>query len=83
MKEGAQVTLHYSYGVGDGVSYKRALAFLEECERLTFRSLMRQSAERHAEATVDHATRVLLLAVKNSMRHLNSPPSWNKLLRHR
>jgi len=26
--------LHYSYGVGDGESYQRALTFLEECERL-------------------------------------------------
>src|SRR6266851_10073751 len=41
--------LHYSYGVGDGESYKRALTFLEECERLTLRSLVRKSAERHVE----------------------------------
>ncbi len=27
--------LHYSYGVGDRESYKRALTFLEECERFT------------------------------------------------
>ena len=41
--------LHYSYGVGDSESYKRALTFLEKCERLTLRSLMRNSAERHVE----------------------------------
>ncbi len=64
--------LHYSYGVGDRVSYKRALMFLvgdrvsykralmflEECERVTLRSLVRKSAERHVEVTVDHAKRV-------------------------
>ena len=55
--------LHYSYGVGDSESYKRALTFLEECERFTLRSLMRKSAERHAEVTVDHAKRVFLRAV--------------------
>src|SRR5215217_3581263 len=27
--------LHCSYGVGDGESYKRALTFLENCERYT------------------------------------------------
>src|ERR1700674_242477 len=52
--------LHYSYGVGDGESYKRALTFLEECERLTLRSLVRKSAERHVEVTVDHAKRGFL-----------------------
>ncbi len=56
--------LHYSYGVGDGESYKRALTFLEECERLTLRSLVRKSAERHVEVTVDHAKRVFLRALK-------------------
>ena len=55
--------LHYSYGVGDGESYKRALTFLEECERLTLRSLVRKSAERHVEVTVDHAKRVFLRAL--------------------
>ena len=47
--------LHCSYGVGDGESYKRALTFLENCERYTLRSLVRRSAKHHAEATVDHA----------------------------
>jgi len=51
--------LHYSYGIGDDVSYKRAMTFLEECERFTLRSLVRKSAERHVEVTVDHANRVL------------------------
>jgi hypothetical protein len=54
-------TLHYSYGVGDGESYKRALTFLEECERFTLRSLVRKSTEHHVEVTVDHAKRVFLL----------------------
>jgi hypothetical protein len=63
--------LHYSYGVGDGESYQRALTFLEECERLTLRSLVRKSAERHAEVTVDHAKRILLRALKK----LNASPA--------
>src|SRR5262245_913726 len=42
--------LHCSYGVGDGESYKRALTFLENCERFTLRSLVRRSAKHHAEA---------------------------------
>ena len=63
--------LHYSYGVGDPESYKRALRFLEECERLTLRSLLRKSAERQVELTVDHAKRVFLRALKK----LDVPPS--------
>src|SRR5260370_15244036 len=55
--------LHYSYGVGDSESYKRALTFLEECERLTLRNLVRKSAERHVEVTVDHAKRVFFRAL--------------------
>ncbi len=55
--------LHYSYGVGDGESYQRALTFLEECERLTLRNLMRKSAEYHIEVTVDHAKRVFFRAL--------------------
>src|SRR5438552_3203334 len=55
--------LHYSYGVGDSESYKRALAFLQECERFTLRSLVRKSAERHVEVTVEHAKRVFLRAL--------------------
>jgi hypothetical protein len=47
--------LHCSYGVGDDESYKRALTFLENCERYTLRSLVRRSAKHHAEVTVDLA----------------------------
>src|SRR5258708_14094809 len=57
--------LHCSYGVGDGESYKRALTFLENCERYTLRSLVRRSAKHHAEVTVDHAKRVFSRALKN------------------
>ena len=56
--------LHYSYGLGDSESYNRALTFLKECERLTLRSLMRRSAERQVEVTVDHAKRIFMRAVK-------------------
>src|SRR5262249_40070502 len=50
--------LHCSYGVGDDESYKRALTFLENCERYTLRSLVRRWAKHHAEVTGDHAKRV-------------------------
>jgi len=56
--------LHCSYGVGDGESYKRALTFLENCERYTLRSLVRRSAKHYAEVTVDHAKRVFSRALK-------------------
>ena len=56
--------LHCSYGIGDGESYKRALTFLENCERYTLRSLVRRSAEHHAVATVDHAKRVYSRGLK-------------------
>jgi hypothetical protein len=62
--------LHYSYGIGDGESYKGALTFLEECERLTLRGLMRKSAEHQIGVTVDHAKRVFLRALKK----LNASP---------
>src|SRR5438034_8924035 len=62
--------LHYSYGVGDGESYKRALTFLEECERLTLRSLVRKSVERHVEVTVDLAKTLCL----RDLKILNDPP---------
>ena len=39
--------LHCSYGLGDGESYKRALTFLENCERYTLRTLVRRSAKDH------------------------------------
>ena len=32
--------VHRSYGIGDEESYKRALRFLENCERFTLRSLV-------------------------------------------
>src|SRR6516162_1952199 len=56
--------LHCSYGVGDDESYKRALTFLENCERYTLRSLVRRSAKHHPEVTVDHAKRVFSRALK-------------------
>jgi hypothetical protein len=56
--------LHRSYGVGDDESYKRALTFLENCERYTLRSLVRRSAEHHAVVTVGHAKRVYSRALK-------------------
>jgi len=49
--------------------YKRALTFLEKCERLTLRSLMRNSAERHVEVTVDRAKSIFLRALEK----LNAP----------
>src|SRR5215469_11521774 len=61
--------LHYSYGVGDSESYKKALTFLERCERLTLRSLIRNSAERHVEVTVNRAKRIFLRALEK----LNAP----------
>ena len=56
--------LHYSYGIGDSESYKRALTFLERCERHTLRSLLRNSAERHVEVTVDRAKSIFLHALE-------------------
>jgi hypothetical protein len=56
--------LHCSYGIGDEESYKRALTFLENCERYTLRSLVRRSTKHHAEVTVDHARRVFSRALK-------------------
>jgi hypothetical protein len=56
--------LHVSYEVGDDESYKRALTFLENCERFTLRSLVRRSAKHHAAVTVDHAKRVFSRALK-------------------
>ena len=43
---------------------KRALTFLENCERYTLRSLVRRSAKHHAEVTVDHARRIFSRALK-------------------
>src|SRR5512132_4209174 len=69
--------LHCSYGVGDGESYKRALTFLENCERYTLRSLVRRSAKQHAEATVDHARRIFSRALKK----LDTSQGDNPILR--
>ena len=68
--------LHYSYDVGDTESYKRALTFLEKCERLTLRSLIRNSAERHVEVTVDRAKRIFLRALEK----LNAPSALSAYL---
>jgi len=56
--------LHYSYGIGDGESYKKTLTFLGDCEKLTLRSLVRKSAAHHTEVTVGHARRVFSRALK-------------------
>ena len=56
--------LHCSYGLGDGESYKRALTFLQNCERFTLRSLVGKSAKHHAELPVDHAKRVFSRALQ-------------------
>src|SRR3989442_15649859 len=55
--------LHYSYGAGEGESYKRALTFLEECQRVTLGSLVRKSAQRDVEVTVHHANRAFVPAL--------------------
>ena len=68
--------LHYSYGVGDSESYKKALTFLERCERLTLRSLIRNSAERHVEVTVNRAKRIFLRALER----LNAPSALSAYL---
>jgi hypothetical protein len=56
--------VHRSYGIGDEESHERAVRFLENCERFTLRSLVRNSAKYHAEATVDHAKRVFSRALR-------------------
>ena len=68
--------LHYSYGVGDSESYKRALTFLENCKRLTLRSMVRKSAERHVEIIDNHARRTLLRALKK----LDASQPWETYL---
>jgi hypothetical protein len=69
--------LHCSYGIGDEESYKRALTFLENCERYTLRSLVRRSAKHHAEVTVDHAKRVF----SRALRKLETSQGHNPNLR--
>ena len=56
--------LHYSYGIGDSESYKRAVGFLAECERLTLRGVVRTSAKHRFEVTIDHARQVLSRALQ-------------------
>jgi hypothetical protein len=56
--------LHYSYGLGDDESYKKALTFLQNCERYSLRSLVRRSAKSRVEMTVDHARRTFWRALK-------------------
>src|SRR6266487_1020133 len=67
--------LHYSYGVGDDESYKRALTFLEECERFTLRSLVRKLAERHCGVNVHHAKDVFL----RGLTELQGSPDFTRL----
>ena len=58
------MALHYSYGVGNPESCKRALRFLDDCERLTLRSLARRSAEHRFEVTADHAKKIFFRALR-------------------
>jgi hypothetical protein len=74
--------LHCSYGVGDGESYKRALTFLENCERYTLRSLVRRSAKHHAEVTVDHAKRVFSRALKKLDTSHGHNPTLRAMIVH-
>src|SRR6266508_6278044 len=72
--------LHCSYGLGDGESYKRALMFLENCERYTLRTLVRRSAKHHAEVTVDHAKRVFLRPSPTPATPQPHPPSLRAMM---
>jgi hypothetical protein len=74
--------LHCSYGVGDEESYKRALTFLENCERYTLRSLVRRSAKHHAEMTVDHAKRVFSRALKKLDTSQADNPTLRAMIVH-
>jgi hypothetical protein len=74
--------LHCSYGIGDGESYKRALRFLENCERYTLRSLVRRSAKHHAEVTVDHAKRVFSRALKKLDTSQGHNPTLRAMIVH-
>src|SRR5262245_60061474 len=69
--------LHCSYGLGDGESYKRALTFLENCERYTLRTLVSRSAKHHTELTIDHANTDCLSA----LTILDSPQGHRSTLR--
>jgi hypothetical protein len=72
--------LHCSYGIGDQESYKRALTFLENCERYTLRSLVRKSAKHHAEVTVDHAKRVFSRALKKLETAQGHNPTFRAMI---
>jgi hypothetical protein len=74
--------LHCSYGIGDEESYKRALTFLENCERYTLRSLVRRSAKHHAEVTVDHAKRIFSRALKKLETSQGHNPSLRAMRVH-
>jgi hypothetical protein len=74
--------LHCSYGIGDEESYKRALTFLENCERYTLRSLVRRSAKHHAEVTVDHAKRIFLRALKKLETSQGHNPTLRAMIVH-
>jgi hypothetical protein len=63
--------LHYSYGIGDSESYKRALGFLEDCERLTLPSLVRKSAKRGVEVTMTMPSEFCCVRYENSI-HLGT-----------
>src|SRR5215467_1785252 len=67
--------LHCSYG-------KRALTFLENCERYTLRSLVRRSAKHHAEVTVDHAKRVFSRALKKLETSQGHNPTLRAMIVH-
>jgi len=74
--------LHCSYGFGDVESYKRALTFLENCERYTLRSLVRRSAEHRAALTVDHAKRVFSRALKKLDTSQGYDPTLRAMIVH-
>jgi hypothetical protein len=63
-------------------SYKRALTFLENCERYTLRSLVRRSAEHRAALTVDHAKRVFSRALKKLDTSQGYDPTLRAMIVH-
>ena len=75
--------LHCSYGVRRWrVLQKRALTFLENCERYTLRSLVRRSAKHHAEVTVDHAKRVFSRALQKLDASQGHNPTLRAMIVH-
>src|SRR5262249_45600808 len=69
--------LHCSYGVGDDESYKRALTFLENCERYTAAMLVRRVGKHHGGVTFYHGKGVFSGALKK----LDSSQGHNPTLR--